>query len=193
MRKRRQTPFLISGLKQMRAVTSPVRQEIVDGVSAIGPCSIAALAAFLGRPASGLYFHVRQLERAGLLVRTDVVRDKGRPSALLDVPGRPVYLRYEPTNVRTRAPMKRFVRTMLKSAERSFSRAYEPGSAVTGPHRELWAARSKGRLKRTDLEQANKHLSALIALFDNSLAIANHGEDFFELTFVLAPAKPAAK
>ncbi|HET9620627.1 MAG TPA: helix-turn-helix domain-containing protein, partial [Kofleriaceae bacterium] len=48
--------------RAIAALASPVRQEILDTVEALGgTATIAELAAQLGRPADGLYYHVTVL------------------------------------------------------------------------------------------------------------------------------------
>src|SRR5687768_8664088 len=59
----------ISDPAQIRLLSSPVRQEIVDTLSAFGgEASVAALAEQLGRPADGLYYHLRALVRGALVL-----------------------------------------------------------------------------------------------------------------------------
>ena len=60
----------IADVGQIRALASSIRQDIVDTVAATGPCSVADVARTLGRPADGLYYHVKHLLGAGLLVGT---------------------------------------------------------------------------------------------------------------------------
>lgn len=64
-------PYVIRELKQIRALASALRQDIVDGVEAIGPCAISELAVLLRRPPHALYYHVRRLVRLGLLTQGD--------------------------------------------------------------------------------------------------------------------------
>src|SRR5436305_14568691 len=50
------------------ALVSTVRQEIVDTIEAIGAeAAVADIAAQLGRPADGLYYHLRRLVDSGVL------------------------------------------------------------------------------------------------------------------------------
>lgn len=59
-----------------RTILSPVRREIVEALQELGPCPIADVAAACGRPADGLYQHVKVLLKAGFLV--DAGTRKGR-------------------------------------------------------------------------------------------------------------------
>jgi len=54
-----------------RILASPLRAEIIGHLQTDGPQSIRELAARLARPASGLYHHVRLLERSGILVERE--------------------------------------------------------------------------------------------------------------------------
>ncbi|HYV40165.1 MAG TPA: helix-turn-helix domain-containing protein, partial [Thermoanaerobaculia bacterium] len=60
--------YSITRPDQLAALASPVRQEIVDVLAGMPRAPIAAIAAALGRPANGLYYHVRELVRVGLVL-----------------------------------------------------------------------------------------------------------------------------
>ena len=188
-RARAHRPNVITDLAQIRALASPVRQEVVDAVTAVGPVSIAALARSLGRTPNALYFHIQKLERLGLLVRCDGAAARGRPSTFYDVPGRPMMLTYQPGQSRTRAPMGKLVRSMLSSAGRSFVRAYRPDVAVVdGADRNLWASRSKRMLSPRELREVNRHLRALVGLLNHPNPASPGKVRLMELTFVLTPS-----
>jgi len=61
--------FIIQDKKQLTALTSSARQEIVDVLSQMRTVSVGELAATLGRPADALYYHLRVLKQAGLVLR----------------------------------------------------------------------------------------------------------------------------
>jgi predicted ArsR family transcriptional regulator len=188
-RARARRPAVITDLAQIRALASPVRQEVVDAVTAIGPVSVAALARSLGRAPNALYFHIQKLERLGLLVRGEGAAARGRPSTFYDVPGRPMMLTYQPGQSRTKAPMGRLVRSMLSSAGRHFVRAYRPDVAVVdGADRNLWASRSKRMLSPREVREVNRHLRALVALLNQPKPAPTGKGRLMELTFVLAPS-----
>jgi predicted transcriptional regulator len=188
-RARASRPAVITDLAQIRGLASPVRQEVVDAVTAMGPVSVAALAGSLGRAPNALYFHIRKLERLGLLVRRDGAAARGRPSTFYDVPGRPMVLTYQPGQSRTKAPMGKLVRAMLSSAARSFVEAYRPDVAVIdGTGRNLWASRSKRMLSHRELREVNGHLRALVALLNQPKPAPTGEGRLMELTFVLAPS-----
>jgi predicted transcriptional regulator len=72
---RRRTKTVRSGgdADRVGALTSPVRIEMIGILQTHGPSSIRELAVRLGRPADGLYHHVRTLLRAGMRVGRGVV------------------------------------------------------------------------------------------------------------------------
>ena len=179
-------PYLITDPAQVRALASPVRQDIVDAVTARGTVSVATIARMLGRAPSALYFHIERLERLGLLVRRDIPTRRGRPSVGYDVPGRPMVLVYKPAQSKTRLPMGKLVRAMAASATRSFVRAYRPDANVTGLDRNLWASRSKGWLSPRELRRVNRHLQELTRLLHQASDAPGSDRQAMELTFILS-------
>jgi DNA-binding transcriptional ArsR family regulator len=58
----------IEDADEIALLASPTRIEIVDTLEALGSAvTVAELAAALGRPADGLYYHLRQLSDGGLI------------------------------------------------------------------------------------------------------------------------------
>src|SRR5258705_200032 len=64
---RRSGVHRIRTVRRIALLASAVRQDILDSVDAIGPCSVAELARVLGRSPHGLYHHLKRLERARLI------------------------------------------------------------------------------------------------------------------------------
>ena len=189
----RKTPrrrYIIRRPAQIRALTSPVRQEIVDTVQALRRCSVADIARQLGRPVDGLYYHVRTLLRADLL-RTDGTRPgTKRPEALYCTasPRHNMQLHYDPEDRRNVREVCRAVGGMLRVTERDFAAAFRPGLAVcSGPARNLRAARGKVWLSRDDLREVNTLLEQLTEILERP---ARPGSDrLHACTYVLAPVE----
>jgi DNA-binding transcriptional ArsR family regulator len=190
---RQQRPlFPIRDRAQLEALASPARQEVVDGLQAIGPCSIAALAESLGRAPDSLYYHVRKLEKVGLVVARGT-RDTGRrEEALYDVPGRLV-LDHEPRTKRERGTLLGVVGSALRIGERDYRAAIESGRAIhaRGPRRNAWGGRVKGWLTPGEVAQVRRHIEVLSELVTRGRK--RPGAELFAVAFVLAPLAPTSR
>ncbi len=74
--RKRSTRSAVENAAEIEVLASPTRIELVDTVEALGSASVAELAEQLGRPADGLYYHLRQLAAAGLLVEEATAEGK---------------------------------------------------------------------------------------------------------------------
>jgi hypothetical protein len=168
----------ITGKSAIAALASPVRQEIIDTVEALGSATIAEIAVQLGRPADGLYYHVRRLVRAGLLV--------GNGSGYRTP--RPLRLDYD----RDPAAVRRVIASMLRIARRDFDAGFA-GATTRGPRRSLWAGRATGWVGVRELAEIN----TLIARIDKLLHRPRRrdSDQLASWCFVLAPlaARPARR
>ena len=181
-------PYRVTSLKQLMALASPGREDIVDAVGVIGPCTVPELAHFVGRSRNALYYHVRALRDCGLLIETHHSGEGKKRTARYDLPGRPLSVSYDLTTERARKAVIALARTRLRSAARGFVRACDPDVATTeGPLRNLWVARWKGWLSDSELKEANKHLSQLIDLLKHDAGASNERRRLHEFTFALAP------
>src|SRR6266536_2426836 len=150
-------PYVVTSLPQLLAIARPGREDIIDAVGVIGPCSVTDLARFIGRSRHALYYHVRALRDCGLLLETRHSGEGTKPTARYDLPGRPLSVRYDLSTERSRRAVLALARTRLRSAARGFVRACRPETAtVEGPRRNLWVARWKGWLSDRELGQANR-------------------------------------
>lgn len=143
---RRQDEFWITRPAQVRALTSPVRQEIVDALESAGPCTMARLGELIGRPPDGLYFHIRRLVRVGLILEREPHREGRHVSAVYDLPGRPVRLRYAaPASAKD---LSAVVAAALRTGSREFAAGVREHlrSGAAEPPAGLWGARAKGWL-----------------------------------------------
>ena len=183
-------PYRIEQLQQIRALASPLRQDLVDAVASDGPCTIAELAERVGRPADALYHHVRRLVATGLLVQESVRRATGRPAVRLAVPGRPMMVAYDQRAKTNVAASSDVVATMLRSERRGFARALAaPGVRTWGPRRNLWGSRAQGWLTSQEVATVNALLTKLLTVFLQRKSARRNGSTLHEFTFVLAPAR----
>lgn len=182
---RRSSPFFISETQKVRAIASPVRAAVIDTLEVIGPATIEQVAAALGYPPDGLYYHFGLLERHRLVVRR--IPEKKTGAARFDLPAHPATLRYRLDDRQQRAAIVKVAATMLRCAERGFRRAFAPGLATAkGPRRNLRAGRRTAWLTARDLEALNRHIERIHALFGRGVP-QRKGARLHEFTYVLAP------
>ncbi len=170
---------------QVRAIASPVRQEILDAVEAAGPSTIAEIAVALARRPDGLYFHIRALEKARLLRRVGT-RGEGRSeAAVFDVPARPVRIDYATPRGRA-ARLGPALDALLRLARRDTRRALAcPNAVAHGPRRDLWVARVRGRVTPEELARVNALLEECSSILRESRAGADGRP--VALAFALTP------
>jgi len=189
---RRPSP-VIDDAAEIDLLASPARIEIVDTLEALGEAvTVAELAAELGRPADGLYYHLRQLAEGGLIEQEaspDGLRYRTRTRG-----DDRLRLRYRPGATANAEAVGRVAASVLRVAGRDFARALaDPHSVAEGPRRELWAARGKGWVGEDELAEINRLLARLMDLLQRPRA---RGRDrLVALAWVLAPvaAKPARR
>jgi hypothetical protein len=158
--------FRIEHHKQVKVLESTVCQEIVDLVGAAGPSSVRQIAGLMGRRPDSLYYHVHKLVAAGLLIQHGVQGAGRNAESVYDVPGRPLFLAYDPQDADNVGAISRVVASMLRSALRDFRSGFKPELAVVeGEGRNLWAARMKGWLSAADVAELNRLLMEILELF----------------------------
>lgn len=184
--------YSVREARQIRALRSPARQEFVDGLQAIGPCSIAELGALLGRAPDSLYYHLRALERVGLVVEKGSRRSGARTELLYDTPGR-LILDHQPHTSSERRDLMQLARSVLRSAERDLQLSLDSGLASysRGPQRNAWCARVKGWLTPQELTRLRQHLEAAAQLLVQGRRRPD--AQLHTVAFALAPLAPSKR
>ncbi|PYX42761.1 MAG: ArsR family transcriptional regulator [Acidobacteria bacterium] len=154
--------YVIRDKRQVAALRSAARQEVVDVLAEMGEVSVAEIAATLGRPADALYFHLRALQRAGLVEAAGYRKRGGRTEALFRTVASELFLHYEPQDEANRRGVTAIVSSMLRLGIRDFGRAFQSNKLIVeGPQRELWALRKTGRLSLTQIAGVNRAIKRL--------------------------------
>lgn len=155
--------FLITAPAQLKALASPARQEILDGLASSGPSSIADLARLLGRRPHAFYYHLRALQKVGLVQQTGTRREGKSDAALFAVPAPRMILQYRLGSPAFAADMGRTLRSMLRLTERDFRRALRFEHAIVeGPRRNLLCSRIKARLTKVQVAAVNRLVAELL-------------------------------
>jgi DNA-binding transcriptional ArsR family regulator len=180
----------VEDAQEIELLASPTRIELVDTLEALGgEASVAELAAQLGRPADGLYYHLRQLAEGGLLI--EEATPSGRRYRTRTPAGERLRLRYKPGKTANAKAVGGVAASVLRIAGRDFTRALaDPEAIVDGPMRELWAARNKGWVGRAELAEINRLLLRVAELLHRPRAASR--DRLIVLSWILAPivAKP---
>ena len=179
--------------EQRRAIASPLRLELIGLFIDPEPLSVAQIAERMGRPATAIHYHVRLLEKAGLLRRAGAQRSGSRNEALYR-PVADVYKLDEPldpesgdgeASVKTLSMAFRMAVSDMKAALEDTS------TRDSGPRRNFLGGRFHCRLSRADLAQLNRHLRAIEKML--SRADKTHelspSDTFISLTLALMPLR----
>jgi DNA-binding transcriptional ArsR family regulator len=182
--------YAVRGKKQLAALASSARQEVVDVLSQMGTVSVSELATALGRPADALYYHLRSLENSGLVVRERDRRQGSRQEKLYRTVSPDLQLQYKIGRKGNVREITAIVGSMLRLGIRDFRNAFRSGRArVAGPGRELWALRKTGWLKRREITGVNKVIESLL----NDVAKPRGGGRLYAITVLLTPLDHRAR
>lgn len=179
----------ITDRAQLRTLASPARQELLDLLVRTGPASASALSRMVGRPADGLYYHLRELLRVGLVREAGSVDGGGRRAVLYRAAHQEPALRHDVGPGGNSPDVTSIVASMLRLGIRDFKRATAlQGVRTREPGRELWALRVTGRLDPADLKEVNRKIHGL------RRAVGNAGSGkLYAITILLAPLEHRAR
>ena len=174
--------------EQLELLASPLRQQVVATVAELGECSISELASELGCPADSLYYHVRKLAKAGLLLSGGKRATDGRDEEVFRVPGSDIRLDYDLSKPRAVAAIQRAAAALLRLARRDFERGAEHAQARSrGAARNLRVGRATAWLSREQLGELNELLGRIDTLLTRTPP--EPGKQLHAFSFVLAPVE----
>ncbi|MEO8743557.1 MAG: helix-turn-helix domain-containing protein [Lysobacteraceae bacterium] len=187
------TSSVIDDAKQIDALATSIRFEIVSALEAMDDAAtVAELADALGRPADGLYYHLRALVRAGVLheqIDAGVRRYRSTVPA-----GQRSRLGYKPGATKNAKAVERTATSMSRLSQRDFANAIaRSDSVVAGPLRELWAARVRAWVGDEELTELNRLLNEIVQLLHRPRS--KDADKLIALHWIVAPidAKPARR
>ena len=174
---------VIDDQKQVAALTSAIRQEIVDTLGQLGTVSVSELAASLGRPPDALYYHLRMLVRAGLVCEVKQ-SGKRRRETRFRVAARQFRIEYKLNQHGYSESMASVVASMLRLGIRDYRRALRlKGLVVEGASRELRAQRKTVWLTKRELRWVNQ----LIENFAAAGGLRRKRARLFAITVLVTP------
>lgn len=176
--------YIIDSKKQLTALASAARQEILDILVQMGTVSVTELAATLDRAPDGLYYHLRILMQAGLVNRVGARRAKRRREVLFRAVARDLRIDYEESRQRNTKTLTAVIGSMLRLGIRDFRDALRNGEAiVSGKNRELWASRKTGWLEKNQLNGVLESIERL----GQAVARPRGAGQLYGITILLTP------
>lgn len=173
-------------LLQLKAIRYPIRQEIIDILSATGPSTIPELAALMSVRPESLYIHVRVLVDAGLVHKCAQRRTRKRPAGVYELVFQKRSILYDLNDTDKVAAYQEITKAILRLSARDSTAAFESGQAISsGEKRNLWVGRIVGWLSNKELSEVNEHIQALARLFQQSQP--GPGKQMLAWTHALSP------
>jgi predicted transcriptional regulator len=177
--------FLIDDPAQIKALQSPMRQEIIDALTALGPSSIQAIGEHLGRAADSLYFHVKKLVKVKLVQCLEKRKNGRHEWAIYAVPGRVARIVYQPKVAKS---IKKVVAGAMRLSLREFQQSIVSDAACyTGSQRNVWGGRVKGWLSPEELAEVNRLLEQLLSVFHQHKQTPEASRQVYSMAWVFAP------
>jgi len=140
--------------RQLKALSTPIRHDIIDRLTAMGPLSVKALANVLGRKPTAIYRHLITLEKLGLVEASRTSGGRGRPAMIYRAAAPQMRIARAPRVKGNRGPMAKIANAMARQAAREYAAAFKSDAwVVEGAKRnhgffELLTAPSSKRLAK---------------------------------------------
>lgn len=178
--------MLVETALQFDAVCSGVRFELITFLVAAGPCSIAALAEQMDRPADGLYHHMRKLSEAGLVREVGFEKSGRQLQTIYDSVADHFAFDVDFESGRNVDRILQIMRATLRRSERIMQDAIEAGAVSFDPKsRNSFIRGDTAWLDTNDLNNVVNHLQAIIDIFEAGRR--KKEGDLFAVTFNLSP------
>lgn len=182
------TGYLVRRMDQLQMLESALRLELVDIFAANGPSSVPEIAEIMGRSPESLYFHVRKLEKVGLLTARGERRFDKHKEVLYETRADVLHISTaSPTPSRMEALIKitrGFLRLPPKEVEEGLR---SKDRVLTGSGRNVYAGRSRAWLNEDELAELNGMLEKLGEFIGRRRQRA--GRSFYAVSMSMAPAK----
>lgn len=155
----KKSKFVVRTEEQIRALAGPLQNQIVGTLERVGPSTAKELAVHVGVAPESLYYHLRKLKRAGLLLVTGRRPTSRRPEAVYALPGRELVLDATGKGSGLLEAAAALQRSLLGLATRLYERALRSGKSVRrGAKRNLCVIQVQGRLRPAKLAELNRRL-----------------------------------
>ncbi len=198
----------LNSRKDVEAVGSTLRMEILRHLQTHGPSTVFELARRMGRSSDSLYYHVRRLQEVGVLARTGTRSGTRREEGIFALAGEPLTVSVESSGEGAAEAVLESARAVLHDAEsnlaavleqeRTLARRRPPvridgrGNAGEPVTRNLpLVTRMRGRLPEHAVAEICAHLDAIAEIFvrhkRGQAPVGPDAPPFHELAAILAP------
>ena len=184
--KARSKTYVIRRVEQLAALSSPARCRIAETLSAYGPSSVREIAARIDRVPESLYYHVRALEKVGLVVLDGRRKAGRRQEAVYRLVAPRLVADRKQRSIAYKDALARSCDAFMRLASRDHRAAIDRGFlALDGPRRNLSVRRRTARLSPTDLARLNRLIDRAFDLLEKR--DQTDGGERCGLTVVLTP------
>ncbi len=125
MPRRRPGTKVVRDAETLRALRTPVRQEILGTLERLGTGSVRDVAEQLGRKPASLYYHVHDMCRAGLVVEAGSRPRGRRMEKLYETVASRIVIEKKPRSKAFTEELKGLHRSALRAAEREMDDSLE--------------------------------------------------------------------
>ena len=179
--------------RQVEALSSAVRQEIVDALVSAGPSSIAELGELLGRAPDSLYYHVRRLVKVRLLESCGSESTGGRSTQLYRCTMDQPRIRPEGPAQKSARSLGRVIQSFLRLTERNVKQALaRPWKSAKDRGEHMFGGRLTGWLTRSEVRELQKQCDLIQRRLRQSRRRRSRG-NLYAVTLVVCPLKPNSR
>ena len=197
----------LNSRKDVEAVGSSLRMEIIRHLQTHGPSTVFELARRMGRSADSLYYHMRRLQEVGVLARSGTRTGGRREEGIFALAGEPLTVTVESAGDGAAEAVLESARSVLRDAEQNLAAVLErerlasigrpvvvapPRRFADGPPRSLpIVVRMRARLPEQAINEVCAHLDAIAEIFvrykQGELTSGPDASPLHELAAVFAP------
>jgi DNA-binding transcriptional ArsR family regulator len=170
--------------RELWALTSPERQEIVQVLLGSPPMSVRELGEALGRLPVSLYYHLRKLERSGLVVRTGTRAATKGEEALYGIPARELVIQPDRRGPREVTALRKIGGGMFRRAKRLHDAMIAEVPPQDRRRREHTLAQRTVRVDAEGLQRLNERILDLLDLLERTPACSDG--NYYTVTVHLA-------
>ena len=176
----RDSVFHIETPEHFDAIGSPVRLSIIEFFRSRGPMPVAELAQVMGRPADGLYHHLKKLLAIGIVREVGTQQTGRQIERVFDIAANRLQVAEDTER------LVKVWRLISSHAERNLASAIDTGGLrFRGDDPNVSMRVETARLDATARAEVFEHLNAIRAVFDRARAAPSGDQASF--TFMFTP------